>query len=730
MGKKSKGKSKGLDKTKNQKTEADSKKVEITESGKNQHVNFDRLDLIILLVILLISMGLRVYGLSFPPKVYFDETHYVPAARDYLTPGRIDRNYIHPPLAKVIMAVFIKFFGDKPVVWRVPSVILGLVMIIFMYLLGLRMFKNRFGAAMAASLLAVEFLHITQSRIATLDIYIACFIFLGYYYAYMYFEDSPSIETGKRDVLRRPYKNVILSAIFFGFALSVKISAIGGVGGAFLYVVFKLWQEYHDKDSGFIKKTGEKFVNTLNMFAQLIKLSAIFTCVMVVVYVLIHIPIIIKDTSPMSLGDVKDWGKLSEQVRKKDNTAKVKIWENFSQESKNIFDNPKKDGSITLTGNSILNWDNLVGSLKNSQSPLVKRVYNHLSTSSRELIDSLPENNELSKKDKKTILNALNELIKRKDFYDKSVFGGIALSEDGKKLLSKTIEGLSDDEIEHFNRLILEAIFSEDIAKTYNEKDKEIIVADFNKMIKTKGFYQPEAFSGIQYWDQSKKLKDKGYENLSPKEMRRFHRLIIQTVYWDHIKYLDNDVKPKEWLTYERTFKFHYTDKFTHPYLSQMWQWPIVHRPIWYEYNKGKDGMIRGIVAIGSLLFWWSFIPVLLDMIYRAAMERDHRVVFILSGYLPLYLFWLSSMSTHGGHLHFKGGFFYYMLPCVPFMVLGLTETLNDLRDNKIGKVSIVIYSLGIIAFLIFFYPILVGIPISQKYYDYIMKLNIFKNWV
>jgi dolichyl-phosphate-mannose--protein O-mannosyl transferase len=186
----------------------------------------------------------------------------------------------------------------------------------------------------------------------------------------------------------------------------------------------------------------------------------------------------------------------------------------------------------------------------------------------------------------------------------------------------------------------------------------------------------------------------------------------------------------KDRITYKRTFKFHYTEKFTHPYLSQMWQWPIVHRPIWYEWTKDPTtGLLRGIVAIGSLLFWWSFIPVLLDMLYRGFKDKDNRVIFILCGYLPLYLFWLSSFSTFQG-LHFKGGFFYYMMPNVPFMALGLTETLNDLRDSKIGIVSIVIYCAGLAAFLAFFYPILAGIPVSQQYFDYLMKLNIFKNWI
>ena len=593
MAKKSKGKNKehsksgGVEIVSKPEIPGDEKK----ESAKR--VRFQTKDAIILLVIILISLAIRIYGLSFPPKVYFDETHYVPAARDYLSQGRIDRNYIHPPLAKEILAGFIRVFGDKPVVWRLPSVLLGLVMIVFMYLLALKMFRNRFAAVVASCLLSFDFLHITQSRIATLDMYIACFIFLGFYYAYTYFDELNLTGDEKAD-RNRSYVNVVLSGIFFGMALSVKISAIGGVLGAFAYVVFMLWKEYKGPNVKMLKKLGT--------------LSLLFVISMFIVYFISHVPLFIKDTSKLDTDDIKSWPKFAEKLKVHDNAAKEQIWSNLSQESRKALEEHKFGESMT-------------------------------------------------------------------------------------------------------------------------DAHQKIIVADLNKMIGDTTFYNPDAFKDIQFWDESERLKKKGYSNLSKRDSRRFRRLIIETIYWDELKHIDGIVTLK-WMTYDRTFKFHYTDKFTHPYLSQMWQWPIVHRPIWYEYDKDQNGYTRGIVAIGSLLFWWSFIPVLLDMLYRSFKEKDHRVIFIVCGYLSLYLFWLTSLSHFGGYWHFKGGFFYYMLPCVPFMALGLTETLNDLRDNKIGKVSIAIYSLGIIAFLIFFYPILVGIPISQTYYNYIMKLNIFKNWI
>ena len=55
-------------------------------------------------------------GVTTPEKFYFDEVHYVPAARQMLEPVLPSPllNPMHPPLAKELMAVSIRVFGDVP----------------------------------------------------------------------------------------------------------------------------------------------------------------------------------------------------------------------------------------------------------------------------------------------------------------------------------------------------------------------------------------------------------------------------------------------------------------------------------------------------------------------------------------------------------------------------------------------------------------------------------------
>ena len=62
-----------------------------------------------------------------PEKFYFDEAHDVPTARAMLEPvlPSLLLNPMHPPLAKELMAVSIRAFGDVPLGWRYPSVLFG-----------------------------------------------------------------------------------------------------------------------------------------------------------------------------------------------------------------------------------------------------------------------------------------------------------------------------------------------------------------------------------------------------------------------------------------------------------------------------------------------------------------------------------------------------------------------------------------------------------------------------
>lgn len=113
----------------------------------------------------------------------FDESYYVNAARviagltpppgaNYRSsPPGYDPNSEHPQLAKVIIAGAIELFGDGPLAWRLPSILLGSLAILGMFALVRAAGGGPWVAVGAAGLMAVDNLSLVHGRIATLDVY-------------------------------------------------------------------------------------------------------------------------------------------------------------------------------------------------------------------------------------------------------------------------------------------------------------------------------------------------------------------------------------------------------------------------------------------------------------------------------------------------------------------------------------------------------------------------------
>jgi len=113
----------------------------------------------------------------------FDERYYVNAARViagiHPPPGSpyagaplgVDPNAEHTPLAKLIIAGSIELLGDRPLAWRLGSLVMGSLAILGMFALVRAAGAGRWVAVAAAGLMAADNLMIVHGRIATLDIY-------------------------------------------------------------------------------------------------------------------------------------------------------------------------------------------------------------------------------------------------------------------------------------------------------------------------------------------------------------------------------------------------------------------------------------------------------------------------------------------------------------------------------------------------------------------------------
>jgi dolichyl-phosphate-mannose--protein O-mannosyl transferase len=116
-------------------------------------------------------LALVWWRLAIPSGVYFDETHYVPAARKLLAGLRF--NPEHPLLAKRAIAASIELLGDSPVNWRIPSALAGSWgLYAFARLVWFATGRRR-ATLIAVVLLASNFLWFVLSRIAMLDMIMA-----------------------------------------------------------------------------------------------------------------------------------------------------------------------------------------------------------------------------------------------------------------------------------------------------------------------------------------------------------------------------------------------------------------------------------------------------------------------------------------------------------------------------------------------------------------------------
>jgi dolichyl-phosphate-mannose--protein O-mannosyl transferase len=112
--------------------------------------------------------------LTVPGTPFFDEIHYLPAARAVLELSR-PLNPEHPPLGKEILALGIALFGDRPLGWRIMPVLFGMLGL-FAAMRGMWFASmSRFATIACGVLLITGFPLLLQSRIAMLDIFMASF---------------------------------------------------------------------------------------------------------------------------------------------------------------------------------------------------------------------------------------------------------------------------------------------------------------------------------------------------------------------------------------------------------------------------------------------------------------------------------------------------------------------------------------------------------------------------
>ena len=124
-------------------------------------------------VLAVVFLTLCWWRLGIPSEIYFDEVHYVNAARMFNQALRV--NAEHPMVGKAVLAGAIRWLGDLPLYWRLPSALLGAFGLFAFTRLVWFASGRRLAAVFAGVLLATDFFWFIHSRIAMLDMTMAAF---------------------------------------------------------------------------------------------------------------------------------------------------------------------------------------------------------------------------------------------------------------------------------------------------------------------------------------------------------------------------------------------------------------------------------------------------------------------------------------------------------------------------------------------------------------------------
>lgn len=238
---------------------------------------------------------------SYYNGMYFDELYHARTAYEHLK-GLEPYENSHPPLGKIFIMLGIALFGMNPFGWRIIGTLFGIGMVPIIYAFGKRLFKKPEYALLCTVLFTFDFMHFTQTRIATIDVYAVFFIILMYYYMYQYYCMNFYV-----DGLKATLKPLGLAGLFFALGAATKWLCIYAGLGLAVLLLLSLLKRYSEYKKAVANEAYRESVQHFmrNTVFTLLWCCVFFIAVPVVLYLASYLPY---HLSNMHYGLQEIWG--------------------------------------------------------------------------------------------------------------------------------------------------------------------------------------------------------------------------------------------------------------------------------------------------------------------------------------------------------------------------------------------------------------------------------------
>ena len=189
---------------------------------------------------------------------YFDEIYHARTALEHLR-GMWPYEISHPPLGKLIISLGISLFGVTLFGWRFSGTLFGVLMLPLVYVFARRLFGRGSVPVCCTLLLAADFMHFNQTRIATIDTYGVFFTLAMYYFLYCWLFPDPRDETGNPPTEGRR-RDLALAGICFGLGAACKWTCLyAGAGLGLIWALHWIGRFVREKSAAlepFLRSVG------------------------------------------------------------------------------------------------------------------------------------------------------------------------------------------------------------------------------------------------------------------------------------------------------------------------------------------------------------------------------------------------------------------------------------------------------------------------------------------